>query len=135
MFCREQVAQLRDVEPQIRDRGARLLVVGNGSPSQAARFQEERELSFPLLTDPDLTAYAAAGLRRNLGSTFRLGVIKNAARALSSGHRQGSVQGDPWQQGGAFIFTPEDEVLFSQISREGGDHVDPQELLEHIPAG
>jgi hypothetical protein len=134
MFCREQVAQLRDIEPQIRDRGARLLAVGNGNPSQAARFQEERDLPFPLLTDPDLTAYAAAGLRRSIGSTFRLGVIKSAARALTSGHRQGSVQGDPWQQGGAFVFAPGDRVLFSQISREGGDHVDPQDLLEHVPS-
>ncbi|MCB1054639.1 MAG: AhpC/TSA family protein, partial [Acidobacteria bacterium] len=105
--------QLRDIDPEIQARGAHLAVVGNGSPAQAARFQEERELPFELLTDPDLTAYAAAGLRRDKGSTFRLGVLKNAARALAGGNLQGSVQGDPWQQGGAFVFAPGDRVLFS----------------------
>lgn len=134
MFCREQVAQLRDIDQQVRERGAKLLAVGNGSPRQAAAFQEERELPFPVLTDPDLVAYRAAGLRRDLASTLRLGVIKNAARALTSGNRQGSVQGDPWQQGGAFVFAPGDRVLFSQVSREAGDHAEPETLLAHLPA-
>lgn len=133
MFCREQVAQLRDIDPEIRTRGARLAAVGNGRPDQAARFQEERDLSFQLLTDPDLVAYEAAGLRRDLGSTFRFGVLKSAARALAGGNLQGAVQGDPWQQGGAFVFAPGDRVLFAQISREAGDHAAPEDLLAALP--
>lgn len=133
MFCREQVAQLRDAVEEIRSKGAELAVVGNGSPEQAARFQQEQEIDFPLLTDPDLEAYEAAGLRKDLASTFRLGVVKNAFRALKSGQRQGAVQGDPWQQGGAFVITPEDEVLFAYISREGGDHPDPRDLVASLP--
>jgi len=133
MFCREQVAQLRDVVDEIRERGAELAVVGNGSPSQAARFQEEKELRFPLFTDPDLVAYEAAGLKRGLASTFNLGVVKNAFRAMKEGQKQGAVQGDPWQQGGAFVITPQEEVLFSYVSQEGGDHPDPRDLVASLP--
>ena len=134
MFCREQVTQLRDVVDEIRNRGAELAVVGCGSPSQAARFREERGLNFPLLTDPDLVAYRAAGLRRGLAATFNLSVAKNAFRAMKGGQRQGMVQGDPWQQGGGFVITPQDEVLFSYLSREGGDHPDPRDLVASLPA-
>ncbi|MEM9596922.1 MAG: AhpC/TSA family protein [Acidobacteriota bacterium] len=133
MFCREQVAQLRGITQDVQDRGAALLAVGNGSPKQAARFQKERKLEFPLLTDPKLAAYRAAGLRRDLGSTLNPKLLGSAFRALAGGHRQSTVQGDPWQQGGAFVFTPEQKVLFSQISRSAGDHVDPKDLLAALP--
>ena len=133
MFCREQIAQLRDITQDVRDRGARLLAVGNGKPEQAKAFAEDRELDFPLYTDPGLRAYRAAGLRRDVISTFNLGMVKRGMRALKSGNRQGSVQGDPWQQGGAFVFAPGDRVLFEQRSDTAGDHVDPQELVAALP--
>ncbi len=133
MFCREQVAQLRDVVEEIRSRGAELAAVGSGNARQAKAFRQERGLTFDLYTDPDLVAYRAAGLRRDLASTFSFGALKNAARALGAGERQGTVQGDPWQQGGAFVIAPGDEVLFSQVSREAGDHADPRDLVAALP--
>ncbi len=129
MFCREQVAQLRDHVEEIRSLGAELFVIGNGKARQAAEFAAERDLPFPLLTDPGRRSFKAAGLRRGMGSTFNLGVAAHAARALKGGHRQGSVQGDPWQQGGAFVIAPENRVLFSFISETGGDHPDPLDLI------
>ena len=134
MFCREQVAQLRDIVPQLRDRGAELVVVGNGSVEQAATFARERELDFPLLTDPGRRAHKTAGLLRNIVSTFNPFFVKAAGRAMMAGHRQGRVQGDPWQQGGAFVFAPGDEVLFAQVSKAAGDHADPADLLAALPA-
>lgn len=133
MFCREQIAQLRDVTQDVRDRGADLLVVGNGKPAQAKAFRDERDLDFALYSDPGLRAYRAAGLRRDAASTFSLGPLKHGMRALKSGFRQGMVQGDPWQQGGAFVFAPGDEVLFEQRSDSAGDHVDPRELVAALP--
>ena len=133
MFCREQIAQLRDVTQEIRDRGARLLAIGNGKPAQARAFAEERDLDFPLFTDPGLRAYRAAGLRRDVSSTFNLGLVTNGVRAMRSGFRQGTVQGDPWQQGGAFVFAPGDRVLFEQRSDSAGDHVDPRQLIDALP--
>ena len=133
MFCREQVAQLRDITDEIRERGADLAAVGNGRPAQAKAFRDERDLPFELYTDPGLRAYEAAGLRRTVASTFNPSFVANAVRALGSGHRQGLVQGDPWQQGGAFVLAPGDRVLFEQVSSAAGDHADPRDLLAAVP--
>ena len=130
MFCREQVAQLRDINPQIEEKGARLAVIGNGSPTQAKAFKEDRQLDFPLLTDPGLGAFKAAGFKRGVGATFTPRFAKNMLRAMSAGHRQSWVEGDPWQQGGAMVIRPGDELLFLQISQAAGDHADPRDLLE-----
>ncbi|MEM6795559.1 MAG: AhpC/TSA family protein [Acidobacteriota bacterium] len=133
MFCREQVAQLRDITPQVHEKNAEIVAIGNGTPEQAKEFAEERALPFPLLTDPGRRAFKGAGLRRDVGSTFNLKAVRSAKRALKAGFRQGSVQGDPWQQGGAFVITPDHEVLFSYISGSGGDHPDPRDLLASLP--
>src|SRR5262249_15215378 len=109
-----------------------LVVVGNGSPAHARDFRDERKLEFPLLVDPKLHAYEAAGLRRGVMSVLSLGSLKNAARALGSGHMQGLTQGDPWQQGGTFVITPDGRTTFSYISKEAGDHADINRVMEAL---
>ena len=49
---------------EIRARGAELVIVGNGSQYFAQTFREDQDLDCPLLIDPELRAYRAAGLRR-----------------------------------------------------------------------
>lgn len=120
---------MRDQRPNILALGAELVVVGNGQPEHARDFQQQHDLAFPLLVDPDLQAYEAAGLRRDLASTLNLRTVGAAVRALRGGHRQKAVQGDPWQQGGAFVITSGGEVLLEQISRSAGDHADPRQIL------
>jgi peroxiredoxin len=120
---------LRDVLPEIRARGAELVVIGSGASTFARAFREEHRLDFPLLVDPELGAYAAAGLRRDLRSTFNLKVLGNSVRALRAGHRQGRTRGDPWQQGGVFVITPEGSVSFRHISQVAGDHPDPRHVI------
>lgn len=120
---------MRGEVPKIRELGGELVVVGNGQPMHATDFRERNQLDFPLLVDPDLEAYAAAGLRRGVGSALNPRVLGNAWRAMRGGHRQGKTQGDPWQQGGAFVISPDAQVHYQQISRTAGDHADPAELL------
>lgn len=52
-----------------------------------------------------------------------------AARAAKSGLSQGRTEGDPWQQGGAYVILPDGRVVFSQISEVAGDHFDPEAAL------
>lgn len=132
MFCREQVAQLRGVVDDIRQRGAELHVIGSGSVEQAALFQRERELDVPLYVDPSLASYRAAGLRRDAGATLHPRILKNVARTLGGGFRQGRTRGDAWQQGGAFVIAPGGEVAFAQVSQVAGDHADPAEILRAL---
>ncbi len=121
---------MREHVPAIRATGARLVVLGNGQPWQAKAFQDEHPIDAELLVDPRLEAYAAAGLKRSLVSTLaNLKTLKHGRRAMKAGHRQGKVQGDPWQQGGAFVISPDHHIHFAHTSGEAGDHVDPQALL------
>ena len=120
---------MRDAVEQIRQKGAELVVVGCGRPEQAANFRDEEGLDFPLLTDPKRKAYAEAELERGLGATFSLKAAGSGFRAFKKGFRQQGVQGDPWQQGGVFVFSPEGETLYAYRSREAGDHPDPAEFL------
>jgi hypothetical protein len=123
------VAQLRDAHEAISARGVRLVVIGNGAPYQARAFREEEGIPFDLWVDPDMTAYAAAGLHRSMGKTLSHRSLGHAWRAWKTGARQSKVQGDPWQLGGAFLITPEGKALFTHVSSEAGDHPSPVQFL------
>lgn len=125
---------MRDAFEEIERRGARLVIVGNGNARFAQGFREDLEVPGTLLVDPELRAYRAAGLRRGRVEVLSPRLIGNAARAASGGFRQGAVQGDPWQLGGAFVIRPGGEVTLAQASREAGDHVAVVDVLEALEA-
>ncbi len=120
---------MRDALPDIRRRGAELVIVGNGSAFFARTFREDLELDCPVLVDPELRAFAATGLRRGRVEILSPKVPLNALRAFLGGARQQAVQGDPWQLGGTFVIRAGGEVAYAQISREAGDHAPVAELL------
>jgi dehydrogenase/reductase SDR family protein 12 len=123
---------LRDYLPEIRRRGAELVVVGNGTRYFAGAFREELGLDVLLLVDPDLQAYRAAGLRRGRVEVLSPRVPLNALRAFWSGARQHGVRGDPWQLGGVFVIRPGGEVVYRYVSREAGDHPPIDEVLSAL---
>lgn len=120
---------MRDALPEIRRRGAELIIVGNGQPRHAIDFRDSEHVDSPLYVDPELHAYAAAGLKRGLRSTLSPGVILSGVRAFRQGKRQSATMGDPWQQGGVFIIRPGNRVDFSYISAEAGDHPPAEDIL------
>jgi NAD(P)-dependent dehydrogenase (short-subunit alcohol dehydrogenase family)/peroxiredoxin len=123
---------LRDKLDEIRARGAELVIVGNGSASFAKAFREDYALAGPLLVDPELRAYRAAGLRRGRVEILSPRLLPHALRALRSGARQGAVQGDAWQLGGVFVIRPDGRLLFRHVSREAGDHPAVDDVLEAL---
>jgi dehydrogenase/reductase SDR family protein 12 len=120
---------LRDEIENIRARGAELVIVGNGAESFASAFREDFGLDCPLLVDPELRAYRAAGLRRGRVELLSPRLPINAFRALRAGSRQTSVQGDPWQLGGVFVIRPDGDLTYRYTSREAGDHPPVEEIL------
>jgi NAD(P)-dependent dehydrogenase (short-subunit alcohol dehydrogenase family) len=56
-------------------------------------------------------------------------------RALISGSRQGSVQGDLWQLGGVFVIRPGGELAYRYLSEVAGDHAPVDEILESLDDG
>jgi len=120
---------LRDEIPAIRAAGAELVLIGNGARIFAEGFRDEMKLDGPLLVDPDLRSYRAAGLRRGRVEILSPRLPLHAVRALWSGHRQGEVQGDAWQLGGVFVIAAGGNLLYEHRSREAGDHPPVAEVL------
>lgn len=125
---------MRDSYDEIKQTGVRLVVIGNGQPWQAKAFREDERIPFELWVDPEMKAYRAAGLRRGVATLVSRRSVKHTWRALRGGHRQGKVQGDPWQLGGAFVITPEGETVYEQVSREAGDHPPLPKLIAVLEA-
>jgi len=120
---------LRDRIPDIRRAGAELVIVGNGGPSFAAAFREDFALDGPLLVDPELRAYRAAGLRRGRVEILSPRLAFSAARALGKGYRQTGVEGDAWQLGGAFVIRPDGATTFQHVAEHAGDHASEEAIL------
>ncbi len=103
--------------------------MGNGAAHFAAAFREDYQLDGPLLVDPELRAYRAAGLRRGRVEALSPRLPWNALRALRAGSRQGAIQGDPWQLGGVFVIRQDGELTYRYVSREAGDHPPVDDIL------
>ena len=121
---------MRGAYEEIKNKGARLVVIGNGQPRHARAFREDEGIPFDLWVDPEMRAYRAAGLRRGLTNAVSRRSLGHVWRALRRGFRQTKVQGDPWQLGGAFVITPDGNTVYEQVSREAGDHASIPDLLE-----
>lgn len=63
-FCREQIAQLRRILPDLERAGVDVAIIGNGTPLMAQAFVEETGLEVPLYTNPGREVYRALGARR-----------------------------------------------------------------------
>ena len=119
---------------EIEAAGARLVLVGNGSPEQAAGFAKQ----FPgvtILTDPSRDSYRALGMRRGVAATFNPTSLLSGVGAALRGNRQTSVEGDPWQQGGLLLLGPGGQVLRLQRNRSAGDRPDLDKALRALGAG
>ncbi len=108
------------------------MVVGNGAQHFARAFREDHALDCPVLIDPELAAYQAAGLRRGRLEMLSPRVPLHSLRAFVRGYRQGMVQGDPWQLGGVFVVRPDGSLTFRHISREAGDHPPIAAILDAL---
>ena len=121
--------QLHRANERFEEAGARLIIVGNGAPHFIAGFRQKTGFDGEIYTDPGRRAYAALDLHRDLGSTFNLRTIRSAWRAFSSGNRQTSIEGDPWQQGGVFVVAPDGEIVYGYASQHAGDHPPVKSLI------
>jgi NAD(P)-dependent dehydrogenase (short-subunit alcohol dehydrogenase family) len=115
-----------------QEREISVVLIGNGSAFFAEAFREDFALTVPILVDPDLVAYRAAGLRRGSSAVVSKKFLPNAIRAMRTGARQASVQGDAWQLGGVFVMGPGGTLKFAHRSETAGDHADPAAITAAI---
>ena len=121
---------MREHEQMFKDKGASIAAIGMGSKSYAQLFQEETDVTFPLLIDEGRMAYRAVGLKNgNLLHLLRPDNAEARRRARAAGHRQRGLGANPFQLGGSFVFGPGNVDLFAHISKTFGDNAKPEAIL------
>ena len=126
------VADVIAATPQILDRGARVLFLGNGSVNQAKRFYADKGLpriGCEVLTDPDRASFDAAEMQRGYTKTFNPSSVKAFGAARSQGHGVTGLFGDLTQLGGLLVTKPPVRFVFLHRSKFAGDHPDMKEVL------
>jgi peroxiredoxin len=114
--------------------GARLAVVGQGTPAHAAHFRDSHELDLPLYVDEGRESYRAAGTK--VGTvTELLGprvVAKGAIASRRDGVVQGRTIGHPAQLGGVMVVLPGDEIVYVHLADDAGDNPANDEVLKAL---
>ncbi|HVU05704.1 MAG TPA: peroxiredoxin-like family protein [Polyangiaceae bacterium] len=136
LFCHQMVEDLVASVPAVLARGARVVIVGNGSLEQARRFFAEKRLpreGVHVVTDPDRGAYKAAGFERGLLKTFNRDSVKAYGHAQKQGFRITGLFGDLTQLGGVLVVKPPASMVYFHKSRHAGDHPRMAEVIRAIP--
>ena len=124
--------QLQSLNQAAQQKNARWIAIGSGTPRQAAEVAKKLDIHFPILCDPERQSYRITGMRKDFFSTFNPKAVGYLWRSLKGGNRQGSVQGAPFQQGGAMVVQTDGKLLFQFVSSAAGDNVDPEQMLAAI---
>jgi len=103
-----------------------------GQPAQARQFREYYQLPFPLLSDPQRSAYQAYHVPRGgILSVAGPGMWAAGAQSLLK-HGVGQIVGDPYQLPGSFIIDRAGKIAFAHYSRDSADVPTNDELLAQL---
>ncbi len=119
----------------IRQLGADVLIVCQARPEVLATFLREHPLPFPIVGDPERTAYRRFGLERTSWATMlRPGVIWGYLRLMFRGWRPQAVRPgeDVLQLGGDFILDREGRLVYAYRSAEPTDRPPVAGLLQRL---
>src|SRR5207245_11651886 len=108
-FCQMHVVALRADEDRFREADAAVVLIGQGSPEQGARFCAEKRVSFTCLLDPHAFAYEEYGLGRgSIAQVFGLRVISPflSANVHAETRQRGMREGAMMQTPGPIVVHP-----------------------------
>jgi peroxiredoxin len=130
-FCRAYAVQLNRARSRFAEAGARLVLIGQGTPDDARRFRRHMRIDLQVLTDVDRVTYLWAGAK--LATLDELIGPVVVARGLLAMARQQVLLGhntaDEAQLGGSIVVRPDGTIAFSHISRDASDMAGPAEIL------
>ena len=128
LACAEQVSLLSPRLHEFSSMGLECVLVGNGAANFIDGFAARTGLvdkSATVVTDPSLTIYRAAGMVHSTMGAFGPMAWPGFIRARVQVFRNWFGEGDPAQQGGAFVLDEGGTVTYHVVSRYLGDRVDP----------
>jgi len=98
------------------------------------RYQEHHQWSFPILADPERTAYRAFGLKRlSWHRVFSLATLKLYLKLFRKGLvRQDYGENDVYQAGGDFLIDRNGAVHLAHRSEDPADRPSVSTLLKAI---
>ena len=128
--------QLHRARGEFEQAGGRIVLIGQGTPRQAAHFRRRQGIQVPVLADEERVSYEAAGAKT--AGTFELWHPKVVAKGALTGVREKTVQGrtigDANQLGGAMVVATDGHVAWSHMSTDAGDNASPEEILAAVRA-
>ena len=123
--------QLHRDRDRFEEAGARLALIGQGTPAMARDFQRSQHVDLPLYIDASRAAYEAAGTKV---ATFNelLGprvVARGLRRSLAAGVHQGRTQGHPAQLGGVLVVAADGSIPYAHLAEDASDNPPNEEVL------
>ena len=126
--------QLHRDRSKLEAAGARLAVIGQGTPAHAAHFRDSHKLDLPMYVDEGRKSYKAAGTK--IGTvTELLGprvIAKGAVASRRDGVVQGRTIGHPAQLGGVMVVKPGDEIVYVHLADDAGDNPGNDDVLAAV---
>lgn len=124
--------RVRDEYERFTKAGGQVAVVTMGQPSQARQFREYYRLPFPLLSDPQRSAYQAFHVPRGgILSVAGPGIWAAGAQSLLK-HGLGQIVGDPYQLPGAFVIDRAGKIAYAHYSRTSADVPTNEQLIGQL---
>jgi peroxiredoxin len=135
-FCRAYSVQLNRARAGFSEAGARLVLIGQGTPADAANFRRRMRIDLQVLADTDRVTYLWAGTKlATLGELIGPGVVVRGLLAMARHHViLGHNTADEAQLGGSIVVLPDGTIPFTHISRDASDMAAPAEILAVMAA-
>ena len=127
--------QLHRDREDFEQAGARLVVIGQGTPAHARHFVEEYGLDgMRVLVDPERATYEAAGTKiATLDELYSTRTISRATKiAATQRIVQGKRQGHAAQLGGVLVVSRDGRVVWAHMAEDASDNPPNAEVLEAV---
>ena len=136
-FCQAQVVQLRDDREKFEEAGAGIVLIGQGTPSEAVAFTERMDQPFDCLVDPYRSAYRAYGLAKARPSQVagpRVAMPFLRANLHRKTMQRGLHGGSFMQMPGTFVVDTEGLIRMAHRNRHVADTPSNQRILDILAA-
>jgi peroxiredoxin len=138
VFCRQMAVEIHRARHDFEEADVELVVIGHGSPAQAADFRRQQNVDLPLLVDPERRVYELAGAKvatlpeligpRQILRGLKATIVSRLRQGSIAVH-QGRIVGHAAQLGGVLVIAPDGSVRYAYLSEESGDNPPAREVL------
>jgi hypothetical protein len=124
-FCRETLAELERIRPELERRGVGIVLVTQSDPASArGLFAHHGLAEVPIFSDPALELYRSFRLRRGrISQLFGPRIWWRGIAAALRGHRIGRLDGDGFRMPGSFVVA-DGRVVLEHRSDSAADRPD-----------